>query len=149
MAESEAKAANARHDTANNNNSKHAQGKVFQPIDPAQSISDIALFQGCTVPKYNDGGETEEKKKVYSSLGHLIYDPTQECVCLRAEMRLCCVMCGTFNIGRVRKMCPAHPRQTYLLDQECCNNLKCRAPAKFLTEFKKPEAYVKTKPMDL
>jgi len=48
------------------------------------------------------------------------------CICLRDIMRIFCESCGHADEGRLRKICPMHPRDVYLYDVTNCP--KCRRP---------------------
>jgi len=48
------------------------------------------------------------------------------CICLRDMMRIFCESCGHADEGRLRKICPLHPKDIYLYDVTNCAN--CHRP---------------------
>ena len=42
------------------------------------------------------------------------------CICSRPRQTVICRECGSRAEGRVRRVCPAHPAQIYLLDLAAC-----------------------------
>lgn len=48
------------------------------------------------------------------------------CICLRDMMRIFCESCGHADEGRLRKVCPLHPKDIYLYDVTSCAN--CHRP---------------------
>jgi len=48
------------------------------------------------------------------------------CICLRDMMRIFCEACGHAYEGRLRKICPIHPKDIYLYDVTNCVN--CHRP---------------------
>lgn len=46
------------------------------------------------------------------------------CICNRPSTTISCPNCGQTRVGRVRRICPAHPKRLYLMDVAEC--WKCR-----------------------
>jgi len=51
---------------------------------------------------------------------------TNGCICLRDMMRIFCEACGHADEGRLRKICPMHPKDIYLYDVANC--VSCHRP---------------------
>ncbi|XP_035827002.1 uncharacterized protein LOC118478146 [Aplysia californica] len=48
------------------------------------------------------------------------------CTCVRSSKLILCQTCGETMHGRVRRVCPVHPSQIFLMDFEFCGKCKCK-----------------------
>merc|ERR1712117_979107 len=119
--------------TESNNNISNASGSSSNAGTSKSDTTPIpVIYESCIPPP--ESSLTMRLKKAW--MGKTSMDKSAggdlECVCFRPLKKIVCRICGKMIIGRVRRLCAAHPKHIWLLDVSACP--RCQVNPMWLQE---------------
>ncbi|KAI8797890.1 DNA-directed RNA polymerase II subunit RPB1 [Biomphalaria glabrata] len=90
----------------------HHKNQYMNTLSPE---SESSIYQGShfMTPNHNTGNISSTTTPVPGV-------QRSPCYCQKSPKMILCKTCGETFTGRVRAVCPAHPKKIFLMDIECC-----------------------------